>query len=229
MKNRLLKSLTDFIFPPVCHVCGERLTGSEQFICPGCLLNLPRTLYDRMSPNPMELRFAGLFPFERAGAAFFYSRQSAMSQLVRDFKYNDYPSLAVYLGRIAAEELFDTGFFNDIDMIVPVPMFIFKKISRGYNQTERIAQGVAQATGLPVCKTLRAVRSHKTQTALSREQRLLNLKKVFKADTHKELTGKHLLLVDDICTTGSTITQAAVALTSAADIRLSIFTLATTF
>lgn len=160
----------------------------------------------------MEARFAGLVPFVHATAPFFYGRETKLATLVQDFKYRKFPGLARELGRMAALELLPTGFFTGIDVIVPVPLHWRKRMSRGYNQCEQIAYGVGEKTGLPVATNLRAARRHSTQTHLSREERQRNIKGVFKVRKAEALAGKHILLVDDICTTGSTLTAAAQAL-----------------
>lgn len=211
-------NIIDLILPRVCHVCGKTLVGDERFICTICCSRLPRTLYHRYwgntdslnsDINPMEMRFAGLIPFVHATSAFFYAKDTHFAQLVQDFKYRKFPSLARHLGNIAARELLPTGFFTGIDVVIPIPIHWTKRMRRGYNQCEFIARGISEATGIPAGNQLRAARRHRTQTHLLREERLKNLKGVFKVVNQKEIDSKHILLVDDICTTGSTITAAA--------------------
>lgn len=211
-------SLIDFIFPRVCHLCGATITSSysqEEFLCPGCLAALPRTLYHCRPDNPMEQRFAGLVPFERATGHFFYRSGSEMSELMQDLKYRRFRNLARYMGELAASELMLTGFLSDIDVVVPIPMHFLKKARRGYNQTEEIALGIERASGIAVDRSLRARRPHGTQTALSVEGRRQNLKDVFALRTTHSLDGKHVLLLDDVCTTGTTLIEGATTLLGA--------------
>lgn len=227
---KIVGSIIDFVFPRICHVCGENLPHDARFVCPACLSRLPRTLYHRTPDNAMERRFMGQFPFRAATGHFFYTRESAIATLIHDMKYRKFRSLASFLGEEVAAELLPTGFLSDIDMIVPVPMHFMKKARRGYNQTEEISKGISKIVGIPVADNLRAVRGHRTQTSLSLESRIRNVEGVFRVKNPEELTAKSILIVDDVCTTGATLSAAAIALHKAADIReLSLLTLAVTF
>lgn len=225
-----LQDLVDFAMPRTCHICGNKLSEGIRFVCPLCMNELPRTLYHRQSPNPMEERFIGKFPFERATSVFFYSSESKFSILIQDMKYRHFRSLARHLGKKAGEELFPTQFFSGIDFIVPVPMHFLKRASRGYNQTEEIAKGLEESTGIPVRLILTACKPHKTQTARSHSQRGENIRGVFKSERGLDLSGKHILLLDDICTTGSTLSESAKTLLAVyPDLRISMLTLGATY
>lgn len=222
--------LIDFIFPRLCHCCGNRLSPHERMICESCVADLPRTYYHRTRNNPMELRFAGQFPFERATGYFYYARESTMASLIQDFKYNRFPSLAVRLGEIIGSELFVTDFFADVDCIIPIPLHFIKKARRGYNQTEKLALGISEATGLAVDCSLKAGKPHRTQTSLTYNQRLSNTKGIFRLENPEKYTGKHVLLVDDVCTTGATLISASRAMLEACpEVRISMLTLGVTF
>lgn len=225
----MLSDLLNILFPRKCHICDSPLASHERFACSHCLINLPRSGFHRRNLNPMEERFAGIFPFERATGHFLYSRDSPLSALIQDMKYRHFPSIGNMLGEIAGRELFSTGFFADVDLIVPVPMHRWKQIRRGYNQVHHIAEGLSQAIGIPVSLALKAVRSHHTQTALNREQRLANTSGLFKVEDAAEIAGRHILLIDDVCTTGSTLISSAEAIWQAKPRSLSLFTLAVTF
>lgn len=229
MKN-WLNDILNLFYPCECHLCGHDLAPHEKFICTPCIDTLPRTGYHRNLRNPMEQRFAGQFPFVAATGHFFYSRDSSLASLIQDMKYRNFPSIGYKLGGIAAKELHISGFLNDVDVIVPLPMYFFKQAKRGYNQADRIAQGMGETTGIPVVNALKMIRNRKTQTALSRTQRLSNAKDLFKPREGINLNGKGVLLVDDICTTGATMGGAATALTTAfPSIRLYLFSLGVTF
>lgn len=179
--------------------------------------------------NRMEQRFAGKFPFEHATGYFFYDSDTAIAALVHDFKYRHYRGLANMLGKIIAEELSITPFFGDADAIIPVPMHIFKKARRGYNQTEEIAKGISSILNIPVLTNLKAVRPHRSQTRLTHEERLTNLSDTFAIINPEELQNRHIILLDDVCTTGSTLTTCADTLLSASPtLRLTLLTLAVT-
>lgn len=231
-------ALIDLIIPKECHLCGSRLIGAEEFVCAACADRLPRTHYEKYweNPreekpnadlNPMEQRFAGQLPLLRACAPFFYSRDSSLASLVHDFKYRGFSRLAVTMGRIGAEALLDSAIFEGVDLILPVPLHWTKKIKRGYNQTELIAAGISQATGIPVANNLKARKPHRSQTSLSSQQRIENTRGIFTIERPRELEGSTVLLVDDICTTGATLLSAGetVAASTNHNVSISIFTL----
>ncbi|MCH5235291.1 MAG: ComF family protein [Muribaculaceae bacterium] len=230
MIKRWLKDILNLVYPAECHLCGNALSPSERFICNPCIETLPRTGYHRHLRNPMEERFAGHFPFVAATGHFFYSRDSSLAQLIQDMKYRNFPSIGDKLGEIAGKELYISGFLNDIDVIVPVPMHFIKRSKRGYNQVDHIAEGISKATGIEVENALKMTRQRKTQTSLSRTERLTNAESLFCARKNINLNGRGVLLVDDICTTGATLGAAANAVTdSFPETRLYLFSLAVTF
>lgn len=228
--SSVVREVGEYIFPRRCHLCGTILSDTEHYLCATCIARLPRTLYHLSDMNPMEQRFAGIIPFEHATGHFFYSASSELAQLMHDLKYRHYRGLAQAIGEIIASELFTSPFLSDIDAIMPVPMYFIKKARRGYNQTEEIAKGVAEITGKPILTNLKAIRPHRTQTKLTLAQRRRNTSGIFRLDRPQEISGKHLLLLDDVCTTGSTLTNAAEAiLTASPTTRLSLLTVGVTF
>lgn len=230
MKPGIISDIINFIYPPTCHLCNSRLAPHERYICTGCLSDMPRTHYHRRSDNQMEMRFAGIFPFSHAAGHFFYSRGSQLSQLIQDFKYRRFRGLAHRIGEVVGEELFATPFLADVDVIIPIPMHFFKKAKRGYNQTEELAAGLSEATGLPVSSDLRAFRPHRTQTRLSHDERRKNTRGIFRFDHPQRYAGKGILLLDDVCTTGATLTSAAETILAACpEARISLLTIGVTF
>lgn len=230
--NGIAGAILDYIFPRKCHLCNEILPDETKFICPLCRARMPRTNYHRMSGNPMEQRFAGIFPFVSATGHYFYSSHSDLSILMQDLKYRSFRGLARELGRIVTSELITTPFMSGIEAIVPVPMHFLKKARRGYNQTEEIAAGINEISGIPVLQNLVAGRPHKSQTKLSRKQRHENTTGIFHVRDSEALENQrplHILLLDDVCTTGATLTAAATALlTAAPTLRISLLTVGVT-
>ncbi len=153
----------------------------------------------------MERRFAGIVPFVRATGHFIYSRNSELAAAIHDMKYRQFPSVGRRLGEIVGEELNMSGFFDGADCISAVPMHWWKEVRRGYNQTDHIASGLSNASGLPVVEVLEATRSHKTQTAMTLQQRQANLSGSFRIKDPTKIEGKGLVIVDDVCTTGATL------------------------
>ena len=222
--------ILNLLYPAECHLCGGTLSPGERFVCNPCIETLPRTGYHRHLRNPMEERFAGQFPFEAATGHFFYSKDSSLSQLIQDMKYRNFPSIGDKMGEISGKELYIAGFLNEVDYIVPLPMHFFKKARRGYNQTDLIARGIGKASGLPVLNAIKMTHQRKTQTSLSRSERLANASSLFAVRKNIDLNGKTVLLVDDICTTGATMGAAAKTLTDAFhQMKLYLFALGVTF
>lgn len=226
----ILNRLVDFIFPRVCHICGETLAADSKYICPVCLASLPRTLYHRTPGNPMERRFMGQFPYRAASSHFFYSRGSAIATLIHDFKYRKFKGLARYMGELVGSELIMTGFLSDIDYILPLPMHFYKQALRGYNQTVEIAKGLSAVSNIPVASNLCASRSHRTQTSLTLEQRLKNTENLFVVKNPEMLEDKCVLILDDVCTTGATLGSAARAVAdSCQGVEIVLLTIGVTF
>jgi ComF family protein len=225
----MLKSLVSLFYVAQCHACGKKLSEGEDFLCGECVSRLPRTHYHTIPLNLMEQRFAGQVPFERATAYCFYNRGSALTQIFQDFKYRGYEGLARYMGRLAAYDLRLSGFFDGVDALVPIPMHYFKRARRGYNQTEAICRGISDELGIPVDKSLKAVRRHKTQTALTMEERKRNISGIFRFLPKENPSGRHLLIVDDVCTTGTTMLEAAKSIKSAyPEVKISFFSIGVT-
>ena len=226
---QFLREIADFFLPRTCHLCGSLLRDSEKVFCVRCVETLPRSLYHLMPFNPMERRFAGIVPFVRATGHFIYARNSELAGAVHDMKYRKFPSVGRRLGEIVGEELNMAGFFDGADCIVPVPMHWWKKAKRGYNQVDYVAEGLSHATGLPVVNEIKAARAHKTQTAMTLEQPHANLSGSFKVMHPEVYRGKGLVLIDDVCTTGSTLRSLAEEISSAVpDCRLFLLSLCVT-
>lgn len=229
MKTFLL-NIIDLLIPPKCHICGDILMPDEHFVCRPCIAALPRTSYHTRPDNPVEMRFAGLFPFENASGHFFYSRGSSVASLIHDFKYRNFPGLARRMGQIMAADLTTSAFLQDMDFICAVPLHWVKRMRRGYNQTERMACGISDISGIRVSRDLIARKRHRTQTHLTNEERRKNVEGIFRLKHPERYAGKHILLIDDVCTTGATLTAAAESILRAAPTaKITILTLAATF
>lgn len=221
---RWISDLFDFILPRRCVVCGEPLSGGERELCLNCLMALP--LIDEPRRAEIDKLFWGIVPVERAASYLFYSKGSPYNRLLHSLKYKNRPQVGTMLGRSAAIELSRSGFFDGVELIVPLPLSKKKERRRGYNQCDYIASGVSQITGIPVCKgCVSRTKANETQTHKSREQRWRNVEGIFAVSNPEAIRGKHVLLVDDVLTTGATIADCARALSSAG-CRVTVFTLA---
>ena len=199
--------LLDLLYPPYCESCRKVLTRGE-VLCDECLSCLTLTEHGRMRDNKLEALFADIRKFERGAAWCFYDDDSVVLRLIHSLKYYSRPSIGEWIGMMAAEEMRRQNplFFEGMDVVVPVPLHKNKERERGYNQSELIARGVARACGLPLdTHSLVRVIDNQTQTRLSKEERLENTRDIFALSDKESLRGKHVLLVDDVVTTGATI------------------------
>ena len=222
-------ALSDVIFPRVCQVCGCALVKGEEVLCLDCLLAMPRTNFHKTHFATPVVRMVATAKIDRMACMFFYSRKSGYAAMLKRSKYNGHPEIDLHLGKRFATELLSDNFFEGIDVIAPVPMYRWKKFWRGFNQAVEIARGVSMATGLPVVLNLEAVKPHSTQTRKSATERRSLSVSYFGVYAPEELEGKHLLLVDDIVTTGGTVAACAQALRDAVpSIRVSLLSIAHT-
>lgn len=228
MRISIVTRLLDLIAPRVCTVCGSRLSPTEDTVCQVCLLHLPRTGYAR-SPedNPMARLFWGLMPVERAAALFFHLPHTESARIVYAMKYGGRADAAITMGRIMAREFACAGFFDGIDVMVPVPLTRKRKRNRGYNQSELIARGIGEVTGIPVdTEALERTAFSSSQTTLTRRMRRDNVKDAFRLADGSRLANRHVLLVDDVITSGATTMACGACLAGIPGIRLSVITLA---
>ena len=217
--------LTDFFSPRSCCVCGKRITENS-LVCMECLLSIP---FSRDSLRPEDNDTArmlwGKLHAEKAVAAVHYLPQSKMARLLYLIKYGKRPDVAHLLGRIVAEQLMLHGFFDDIDIVVPLPLHIKREKQRGYNQSLFIAKGVCEVPRLPIAAaTVFRVRDTSTQTRLSASERLKNMEGAFRLVCPEMIEGKHVLLIDDIFTTGASVTACGNELLTAPDTKVSVLT-----
>lgn len=223
-----LGAAADMALPRVCPVCGTALDGDERWVCRQCLAALPRTRYEQAQFNAMEQHFAGKVSIERATAYFFYEKGAPHAGILHDIKYRNMPLMGRWLAARAVADMADSHFFDGIDAVAAVPLHRSKLAQRGYNQSEYLARGIADAAGLPYVNALKAVRSHATQTRKGALERWQNIQDNYalKARAAAGLQGKHILLVDDVVTTGATLIVCATALKAIPGVTVSLFTLA---
>ncbi|MDR0393597.1 MAG: ComF family protein [Tannerella sp.] len=221
--------LTDFanlFYPPLCLLCENPLIENERHICLNCLYNLPKTNYHTNRKNPARALFDGFPQVDETSAFLFFEKDGITQKLIHSFKYYDNKALAEYLGRIAALELKEYGFYASIDTIIPVPLHHKKEKKRGYNQAEHIANGIASVYGCNVDRnSIVRVLKTKSQTRKSVYERRMNVEKIFRLTNTENLSGKRILLIDDVITTGSTISSCIETLSEVPGIKISIFSI----
>ena len=227
MKTSFWTRLFDVISPRLCAICGNRLSVNEQVLCANCHLHLPLTGYEKTPlDNELARLFWGQFPVERAAAVFFYEPKSAVSQLIYDMKYRGMSEIGERMGEITARRFATEGFFEGIDVLVPMPITRRRQWQRGYNQSMEIARGVSSVTGIPISrKAVRRIHFTQSQTEQHAWERLHNVENAFLLSKPDDIQGKHILLIDDIVTTGATTIACGRELAKAPDVRISILAL----
>ena len=201
----------------------------EETVCLSCRYLLPKTHYENNAENPLAQMFWGQVDFHAVTAEFFFSKTGKVQHLLHQLKYEGNKDAGFFLGQQIGESISKAYSFQGIDLIVPIPLHPKKEFMRGYNQSYVIAQGIEDKTKIPVMKdALRRKTFTSTQTKKSREERWENVKDIFEIVDAERLKGKHLLIVDDVLTTGSTIMAAGMTLSIIEDIKISVATAACT-
>lgn len=225
--HKLCRRLGEAVFPAVCECCGASLVNGEEMLCLQCRYDMPRTGYHRDSFGELHKRLAapGL-PIERTAAMFHYVKDSPYARLIQRAKYNGRPAIVRQLAHKFARELADEHFFDGIDMLLPIPLHWKKRLRRGYNQSEEIAMGISEVTAIAIGDNLTAL-PHSTQTRKNAAERAANMEGTIRVTHPEELAGRHVLIIDDVITTGATLLAAAKAVHAGApDAKISVLTLA---
>ena len=229
MSSWVRQSLSDLakcISPYICYGCGVSLTQDAQFACPQCMDVLPYTDFHLLRDNPFIDKFFGRIPIHSAGALLYFSKDGIARSLIHDLKYRGQSEIGLYLGLHYGHILSGSPRFADIDMIIPVPLHPKRLASRGYNQSEMFAEGLSQAMNIPMrTDIVFRERETKTQTKKTRVERFKNVDGAFKVLKPGELKGRHILLVDDVLTTGATLEGCAQEFTKLPHVRLSLATI----
>ena len=252
----IIRNLADFLLPRKCIVCGEKLTAQEEHICRWCRDDMPQTRFWQLRHNPMadkinaaiqkeleKLWDAGDFRTERyvrAAALFFFNEEGDYKKIPYRIKYEGDIRAGRYFGKMLGDRMSRAEWFQDVDIIIPVPLHWRRKWKRGYNQAEIIAQGISGALGIPVRTGILRRRKHtRTQINLNIQQKSANVAGAFSASlpqtrstnadnsSNRTYRPRHILLVDDVFTTGSTLTACFLALREVfpPEVRISVATL----
>lgn len=218
--------LLDLISPRLCVVCGNRLAVTEETLCSKCYLHLPRTDFaNDLYENVMAKLFWGQIKLEKATALFYYEPHAETAQILYELKYKNHPEIGVVMGRMMAKELMKSGLFEDIDALVPVPLAKKRERERGYNQSLELAKGVSEVTGLPIANlVIRRTKFVGSQTKRGRWERNENVEHVFELEDDN-ISDQHLLLIDDVVTTGATVIACAKEMQKASNVKISVLAL----
>ena len=214
------------MYPDLCAACGEALVRQEQHICLACLNAFPKTGFQTWPDNEVERRFWGKVPVERGMAFFYYEKESALQRALYRLKYRGEKEIGAVLGRYVGTVVAKAGIYDAVDVIVPVPLHPKKLAKRGYNQSEWIARGLAEKLNKPMDTEHLVHRiENVSQTRKGVFDRYLNMQDVFAVDDPQAFADKHVLLVDDVVTTGSTLEACIQALLQSPGVKASVFAL----
>ena len=225
-----LQYINDFVslfFPQVCLGCRRALVSQEEYLCIHCHYSLPYTDFHLDKENQAAKSLWGRVPAEAVVSCFYFSYGSPIQQLLHSIKYRNKPKAAEFFGRLYGAELIAAKTFKEATLIIPVPLHRKRLIQRGYNQSEYFGKGLSESMGIEMrSSVLKRVRHRKSQTMKSRYERYENTKGIFKIVRPKDIADQHVILVDDVLTTGATLEACANALLEVKGVKVSIITLA---
>lgn len=222
-----LRNFVYLFYPKLCINCSCSLFSNEEFLCLECYRKIPRTNYHLIKLNPAYNQFAGKIPIEKASSFLYYNKGGISQKIIASFKYRDNILAGKWISQLMVKEMKISGFFNNYDFIIPVPLYFSKKKQRGFNQTEIIGEIISQETGIPLNSySLFRKKPSSTQTKKGIYERWENTSEIFDVKNKSDLIGKRILLIDDVLTTGATLEACASALLQCRNIKISILTLA---
>ena len=225
--RKMSSGLLGLVYPKLCLSCGQELPPGELKICIHCSADMHYTDYHLSLDNHFSDRLFGRIPFYATSALLVFRKGGKTQPLLHELKYKGNQQLGVELGRQHGKLLLESPYFQDIDWIVPVPLHIKKKRLRGYNQSAVYAQGLSEILNVPYSDHILVRKTFtETQTKKGMDERFQNVNSVFKVAKPSIIQQKHLLVVDDVMTTGATLESCAITLLNAADVRISFATIA---
>ena len=220
--NEIKDSFVHLLFPHICSGCGSDILNKQSTLCIRCMEAMPETNFELHPENPVEKKFWGRLAIQQATAQYYFTRESLMQHLMHQFKYKRNRELGLQLGQMMGESIKKSGRFA-VDALVPLPLFPAKEKIRGYNQATILCEGMAESLHVPVLNGVVIRSKHtETQTKKGRIERWQNMEGKFILIKPEVVSNKHLLLVDDVVTTGATLEACGAELLKAENVRLSI-------
>ena len=225
--STIAQSITQLIYPNICAACGEELLGNEHLICVTCTQALPKTNFHLQHDNPVWQKFYGRVQIENATSLYYFNKNTLLQELLHALKYNGKQKIGVELGRRFAKEIVNCAWLKNVDYLIPVPISAKKIKQRGFNQSECIVEGLHQILNIPTDNTSIIRSKHtRSQTTMHINERIQNVKNAFAMQTKNLLENKHVILVDDVLTTGATLESCAQEILALTNTKVSILTLA---
>lgn len=226
----MFEALFNLVFPNICYACGHTVQPPVLHICIECRADLAKVDTPNFTNNKIQHLFWGRLELQKATSYLRFEQFGKTQRLLHALKYKGVKELGITLGELAAQELNEQGFFSEIDVLIPIPIHRRKKRKRGYNQSLLIAEGISNITQIPVeKKVLQKTVNTKSQTRKSRFERFQNVNQTFELRQPNSLTNQHILLIDDVVTTGATVEACGNLLRSIPGIQLSLLTMAGTY
>lgn len=220
-------NLLNLFFPQVCLACDGHLNDNESYICTFCRNELPIANFHEDLENAVAKRLYGRVDFQYATSLLWFNKKGIVQHLLHNLKYKGHEEVGVVLGKWLGEELSHIEAYKSIDIVIPVPLHKSKLRKRGYNQVDKFGEEIAKALSIAYnSETLIKTKATTTQVFKNRLKRILTHQEDFSISENSSLQGKHILLVDDIITTGATIEACANQLMAIEGIKISVATMA---
>ena len=228
--NNLLSYLDNMFclfYPSLCLACERKDVSRKQILCVRCEDKLPRTNYQQFKENEFTQKFWGRIPLETASSLYFFEKESKAQKLIHNLKYKGKQKVGIMLGQVLGRLLKESSHYQDIDVIIPIPLHRKKERQRGFNQSDVFAQGLSEGMEIPWQRdVLIRTKYTATQTKKSRKERFENVIEAFHILNPEKIEGKHVLLVDDVLTTGATLEAGAVKILEVPNTKISFATIA---
>lgn len=223
----MLDDFLALIYPRNCAACGNSLYKHEEQVCNFCYLNLPKTNFHKQTRNPVDALFYGRTRLLLASSFYLFTKKGSIQKILHAIKYKSNKDLAVLVGKWYAEDLLQNPIISKSDFIIPVPLHSKKFKMRGYNQSEEFAKGLSEGLKIPLNKSvLQRKEFTETQTKKSKYERWENVEEVFELIVPETFKNKHIVLVDDVITTGATIEACCQLLQQIEGIQISVLSIA---